>query len=68
MRNVTNAPDAAATFMEGGMPVRGMEPVCRFPMEYTPTGKGHDPVLELHLRNCADCQGEVFVLRGGSAA
>ena len=50
------------------MPVDVMEPVCRFPVEYAPNGKGHDPVLELHLRNCADCQGEVFVLRGGSAA
>ena len=50
------------------MPFRGMEPVCRFPIEYTPAGKAHDPVLELHLRNCQDCQEEVFVLRGGSAA
>ena len=50
------------------MPVLRMEPVCRFPMEYAPSGKGPDPVLELHLRNCSDCQGEVFVLRGGSAA
>lgn len=45
-----------------------MEPTCRFPQEYAPIGKAHDPVLELHLRNCQDCQGEVFVLGRGAAA
>jgi predicted anti-sigma-YlaC factor YlaD len=38
-----------------------MEPTCRFGLEYTPA-KGQDKVLELHLQNCEDCQGQFEVL------
>lgn len=44
-----------------------MDLTCRFPMEYAPPGKANDPVLDLHLQNCPDCQAEVFVLRGAAA-
>ena len=39
-----------------------METTCRFGIEYIPSKTRRDPVLELHLRNCTDCQAEVLVL------
>lgn len=38
------------------------ETTCRFGIQYRPTKNGVDPVLKLHLRNCEDCQGEIFVV------
>lgn len=42
-----------------------MEPGCDFPRDYLPTEGGSDPTLDLHLRNCADCQSEMRPIAGG---
>ena len=66
--NVTPERGRAETFILPGAPVRVMHTSCRFPLDYVPPGKAHDPVLDLHLRNCKDCQAEVFVVSRTAAA
>lgn len=67
-RHVTLERGQAETIILGRVPIRIMHTSCRFPLDYTPPGKAHDPVLEIHLRNCKDCQAEVFVVSRTAAA
>jgi hypothetical protein len=39
-----------------------MDQTCKFGQEYLPLRDGRDPVLELHLENCPDCQDQVTVV------
>jgi hypothetical protein len=39
-----------------------MDAPCRFGLDYRPGKEEPDPVLELHLQNCEDCQGQIFVV------
>lgn len=40
-----------------------MEPACKFGVEYLPIDDVPDPVVQMHVQNCPDCnQGEVAVL------
>ncbi|HEX2022602.1 MAG TPA: hypothetical protein VHH36_07805 [Candidatus Thermoplasmatota archaeon] len=39
-----------------------MDPTCRFAQEYLPTAAERDPVLDLHVSHCPDCQEQTFRL------
>lgn len=43
-----------------------MDLTCRFGLQYRPVRGESDPVAELHVRNCPDCQ-EQTVLVGSEA-
>jgi hypothetical protein len=39
-----------------------MDTTCKFGQEYLPLGNRRDPILEIHIENCPDCQDQVTVL------
>lgn len=43
-----------------------MEPGCSFARNFVPT-ENADPVVVAHVRNCADCQDETFLMIASSA-
>ena len=40
-----------------------MDLTCRFGLQYRPS-RETDPVAEMHLRNCPDCQEQTFLVPG----
>lgn len=39
-----------------------MDPGCIFGLEYQPPNVRDDPVAQLHIENCADCQEQVALV------